>query len=96
VGDVFFDMEGDPLYPDGLEYLFGFNHIEDGKECFTPFWAHDRAAEKKAFQDAVDFITEKLKAHPDAHIYHYATYEDSALKRLAMFHGRARPRSTTC
>jgi predicted RecB family nuclease len=22
-GDLFFDMEGDPLYPDGLEYLFG-------------------------------------------------------------------------
>ena len=86
-GDLFFDMEGDPLYPEGLEYLFGFNHIENGKECFKPFWAHDRAAEKKAFQDAVDFITENLKKHPNAHVYHYASYEDSALKRLAMFHG---------
>ena len=86
-GDLFFDMEGDPLYPDGLEYLFGFNHLENGKESFTPFWAHDRAAEKKAFQDAVDFMTEKLKKHPNAHVYHYASYEDSALKRLAMYHG---------
>ena len=24
-GDLFFDMEGDPHFPDGLEYLFGFS-----------------------------------------------------------------------
>ena len=25
--------------------------------------------------------------HPDAHVYHYAAYEETAIKRLAMFHG---------
>jgi predicted RecB family nuclease len=26
-GDVFFDMEGDPFFDDGLEYLFGCGHV---------------------------------------------------------------------
>jgi predicted RecB family nuclease len=86
-GDIFFDMEGDPLFDDGLEYLFGFDHADEGRVCFTSFWAHDRVQEKKAFQDAVDFITARLKAHPNAHVYHYASYEETALKRLAMLHG---------
>ncbi|MCZ7593691.1 MAG: hypothetical protein M5U16_01345 [Hyphomicrobium sp.] len=32
-------------------------------------------------------MIERLKAHPAAHIYHYASYEASALKRLSIFHG---------
>ena len=36
-GDLFFDMEGDPLYPNGLEYLFGVHYFKDGKELFLPF-----------------------------------------------------------
>jgi predicted RecB family nuclease len=86
-GDIFFDMEGDPVFDHGLEYLFGFDHTDDGHVCFTSFWAHDRVQEKKAFQDAVDFIVARLKAHPNAHVYHYAGYEETALKRLAMLHG---------
>jgi predicted RecB family nuclease len=86
-GDLFFDMEGDPFYEDGLEYLFGFIHDDGGKERFTAYWAHNRADEKTAFENAVDFITTRLATHPDAHIYHYASYEESALKRLAMLHG---------
>jgi predicted RecB family nuclease len=86
-GDLFFDMEGDPLFDGGLEYLFGFVHLEAGAERFTPFWAHDRAEEKLAFEHAVDFIVDRLGRYPGAHIYHYAAYEETALKRLAMFHG---------
>ena len=86
-GDLFFDMEGDPLIEGGLEYLFGFAYLEDGKTAFTPFWGHDRAAESAAFEAAMDFINDRLAAYPDAHIYHYASYEESALKRLAMLHG---------
>lgn len=88
VGDLFFDMEGNPLAEGGtLEYLFGFDHVDEGVVKFTPFWAHDRAGEKRAFQDAIDFISARLAAHPDAHVYHYASYEETALKRLAMFYG---------
>lgn len=86
-GDMFFDMEGDPLFEGGLEYLFGIVVVDDGQECFHPFWGHDRGEEKAAFQAAVDFMVDRLKRHPDAHIYHYGFYEEGALKRLAMLHG---------
>jgi uncharacterized protein len=86
-GDLFFDMEGDPLYEMGLEYLFGIVHYEKGQEQFTAYWAHNRTDEKKAFEDTIDFMTARLATYPGAHIYHYASYEESALKRLAMFHG---------
>ncbi|GLW90600.1 TM0106 family RecB-like putative nuclease [Actinokineospora globicatena] len=84
-GDVFFDMEGDPyaIGGTGLEYLFGA--VAD--DTFTPFWAHTRAAERRAFERFVDFATARLAEHPDAHVYHYAPYESSALKRLAALHG---------
>ncbi|NUT91030.1 MAG: TM0106 family RecB-like putative nuclease [Saccharothrix sp.] len=85
-GDLFFDMEGDPfaLAGEGLEYLFG---VVTPDEEFTPFWAHTRPQEKLAFERFVDFATARLAEHPDAHIYHYAPYETSALKRLAALHG---------
>ena len=85
--DLFFDMEGDPLFDGGLEYLFGFVHVVGGSQVFVPFWGHTRADEKMAFEQAVDFMVAHLAAHPGAFIYHYASYEESALKRLAMLHG---------
>ncbi|SDC13304.1 TM0106 family RecB-like putative nuclease [Actinokineospora iranica] len=87
-GDVFFDMEGDPYALDGggIEYLFGAV-TADGGPRFTPFWAHSRAQEKHAFERFVDFATDRLAAHPGSHIYHYAPYEVTALKRLAAVHG---------
>lgn len=85
-GDIFFDIEGDPLFDGGLEYLFGFVHLDGGPEIFTPFWAHDRAEEKAAFEKAIDFIASRLERHPGAHVYHYAAYEATAIKTLAMRH----------
>jgi predicted RecB family nuclease len=87
-GDIFFDMEGAQFFEDGnLEYLFGFITVDDDEPRFTAHWAHDRKAEKRAFEAAMDFIAARLEAHPDAYVYHYANYEESALKRLAMAHG---------
>ena len=84
-GDVFFDMEGDPLFPDGgLEYLLGLHVV--GRD-FLAFWAHDRAQEKRAFEGCMDWLTTHLARHPAAHVYHYNHYETTALKRLAMRHG---------
>ncbi|MBF0584152.1 MAG: TM0106 family RecB-like putative nuclease [Magnetococcales bacterium] len=85
--DLFFDMEGDPLYPDGLEYLFGFYFIESGKPVFKAFWAHDHEEEKRTFQEVMDFITGHLRENPNAHIYHYNHYEETAIKRLASRYG---------
>lgn len=82
-GDLFFDMEGDPLHPNGLEYLFGIYYLKDGKHTFQPFWAHDHEAERETFGRFMRFIGDHMAAHPNAHIYHYANYEQAALKRLA-------------
>jgi uncharacterized protein len=91
-GDLFFDMEGDPLADDlgrgglGLEYLFGvYGRLgsADGLE-FRPFWAHDPAQEKAAFAAAMCLFVDQVARRPGAHIYHYAAYEPAALKRLAM------------
>jgi predicted RecB family nuclease len=86
-GDVFFDMEGDPLAEDGLEYLFGIRYREGGDYIFKPFWAHDRVEEKLAFESFMDFLRERARAFPDMHVYHYAPYEPNALKRLMSLHG---------
>lgn len=86
-GDLFFDMEGDPLEEGGLEYLFGVYFHEDGTSRFLPFWAHSRQEERQAFQAFMTFVMERLKRYPDMHIYHYAPYEVTALKRLMSLHG---------
>jgi predicted RecB family nuclease len=85
-GDLFFDMEGDPFFDMGLEYLFGVTWIEEGEPRFKPFWGTDRAGEKRAFEDFTDFVAERRREHPDLHVYHYAPYEPTALKRLMGMH----------
>ena len=82
-GDLFFDLEGDPLYPNGLEYLFGVHCMTDGKGDYQATWAHDHRQENQIFRDFMHFLENHLKAHPNAHIYHYNHYEVTALKRLA-------------
>jgi predicted RecB family nuclease len=82
-GDLFFDMEGDPLYhPDrGLEYLFGVYAPHEDR--YVDFWATDPSRERAAFEAFVDFVSERLQRYPNSHVYHYAAYEIVALKRLA-------------
>jgi len=82
-GDMFLDFEGDPLYPDGLEYLMGIYSLQSGKPVYQALWAHDHGQERVAFEQLIDFISIHLHAHPEAHLYHYSTYEDRAIKRLA-------------
>ncbi|MBV5327140.1 MAG: ribonuclease H-like domain-containing protein, partial [Chlorobium sp.] len=86
-GDLFSDMEGDPLEEGGLEYLFGLYFFENNTPQFKPFWAHSRSEEKCAFEQFMDFVTAHLSKYHDAHIYHYAAYEETALKRLMSLHG---------
>lgn len=86
-GDVFFDMEGDPLYEPGrgLEYLFGC-WMPDDEASFRAFWGTDRDGERRAFEQFVDFVTERRERYPAMHIYHYASYEKNALRKLAQLH----------
>lgn len=86
-GDVFLDMEGDPLYEPGcgLEYLFGAYCAAEQE--YVAFRALDHAEEKRAFERCIDFIAERRKRYPEMHVYHYAAYEKTALRRLAQIHG---------
>jgi predicted RecB family nuclease len=87
-GDLFFDMEGDPYVTDGgLEYLFGAVRIAGGSSEYHSWWAHDRVQEKGAFEGFVDFVMARWQQEPNLHVYHYASYETEALKRLMGRHG---------
>ncbi len=68
-----------PSIREGWSIYWAFVTGTADKAVFKPFWAHDRAEEKRAFEQAVDFIVERLEMHPAAHVYHYAAYEASAL-----------------
>ena len=81
-GDVFFDMEGYPLIEGGLEYLFGACTYEKGKSKFYDWWAYCEDDERAAFEGFVDWAYKRWKKFPDMHIYHYAAYEVTALRRL--------------
>ncbi len=85
-GDLFFDIEGDPFWEAvrGLEYLWG---IVDTHRSFKAFWAHDRAEERRAVEGVIDLIREHRAADPAMHVYHYAAYEITALKRLTCEYG---------
>jgi uncharacterized protein len=94
-GDIFFDFEGDPLWQEsatgvwGLEYLFGVIEAPIGPGMpgvFRPFWAHTREAEKQAFLDFLDYVEKRRRDHPDMHVYHYAAYEKTALRKLSVMH----------
>ncbi|WP_127131056.1 bifunctional RecB family nuclease/DEAD/DEAH box helicase [Georgenia sp. SYP-B2076] len=89
-GDVYFDFEGDPLWARGgsdwgLEYLFGLVEADTGE--FRTYWAHDRAAEKHALEGFLEYLRDRRRAHPGMHVYHYAPYEKTALRRLVGRHG---------
>jgi uncharacterized protein len=88
-GDLFFDFEGDPLWTTdghewGLEYLWGVLDVTGG---FRPLWAHDRASERQALADFLKMVNQRRKRYPKMHIYHYASYEKTALLRLAGHYG---------
>jgi uncharacterized protein len=88
-GDVVLDFEGDPLFEPGrqLEYLFGLLTLDGAERRYRSFWAHDREGERRALEEFVDIIHERLARHPDLHVYHFGAYEPSAIKRLMSEYG---------
>ena len=81
--DLYFDIEGDPFYPDTLAYLFGIYYTANGEEIFKAFWGHDREQEKESFEKLMHFMDKHLTKHPDAHIYHFGRYEIIVLQRIS-------------
>ena len=81
--DIFFDIEGFPHVEGGLEYLWGATFFNDNDERdFKDFWGHNKEDEKQAFSDFVDWAFARWCKDPSMHIYHYGSYEVSALRRL--------------
>lgn len=79
-GDLFLDLEGAAFARDGgREYLFG---VWVAPSSYLALWAHDDAEERAAFEALMDLIERQWAAFPDMHVYHFAPYEPSALKRL--------------
>jgi predicted RecB family nuclease len=80
-GDLFFDIEGNPFWDEqgSLEYLWG---VVDTGGSFDPLFAEDHPGERRAFEDFVDRVHARLADDPGLHVYHYASYEITALRRL--------------
>lgn len=92
-GDLFFDIEGDPFaLEDGVDYLFGVLEpaVRDGagRPAFHRFWSIDDEnavsleAERAAFEALIDLLMDRLERDQNLHVYHYAPYEPSAVRRL--------------
>lgn len=101
-GDLFYDIEGDPLIEEavlkdefadlrgGLEYLHGVCYLpaNSSTPVYKSFWAFSKGSEeKRCFEELMDFFSAHFQKHPNAKIYHYASYEISALKRLMCEYG---------
>lgn len=88
-GDIYFDIEGDPFFGEGgIEYLFGYAfQNEGGKLEYKKIWARTRQEERSAFDQFMTFVMGRLKRYQNLHIYHFAPYEPSAIKRLTGRYG---------
>lgn len=90
-GDLFFDFEGDPMFHVegsdrwGLEYLWGVQPANgpDGEPAeFWHLWADSPTEEREALTTFLDRVAQIRAEHPGMHVYHYAPYEVTALKKL--------------
>lgn len=81
--DIFLDFEGNHFAEGGVqEYLLGYIAGILDRERYHAIWASTADEEKAAFEHFIDVAIETRRRNPGAHIYHFAAYEQSALKRL--------------
>ena len=94
-GDLFFDIEGARYFSEdgkefGLQYLFGIVDTADTDEAgvprYTQTWCFNRQGEKRAFEELIDFITERRERNPGLHVYHYNHYEPTSVDHLTELH----------
>ncbi len=87
-GDLFFDIEGDTFVGrHGLEYLLGITYFEGEEQEYKGIWATKPTLERSAFIQFMEFVLKRQSQYPHFHIFHYASYESGAVKRLAQRHG---------
>lgn len=86
--DIFFDIEGFPLEDGGLEYLWGVTYFDENeRRRYMDFWAHDKDQEKESFRAFIEWVYKRWQQDPSMHIYHYASYEITACRKLMSRYG---------
>ncbi|MBA3844770.1 MAG: TM0106 family RecB-like putative nuclease, partial [Actinobacteria bacterium] len=87
-GDVMFDLEGDPFWTPARELTFLFGMlVRNGERWeYVPFWGHTPEQERRAFERAIDLVTERLVRWPQLHVFHYSAAEPSAIRQLMATH----------
>ena len=81
--DIYFDIEGLPLEEGGLEYLWGVAYFDEHNvRQYKDFWAHNHEQEKESFKAFIDWAYQLWQQDSSMHIYHYASYEISACRKL--------------
>lgn len=87
---MFLDLEANPYVLDnGLEYLIGAVTLAPeghSEPQYQTLWSFNRAEEKNAFETFIGKVMDRWAQDPAMHIYHYASYEPTAIKRLAGRH----------
>ncbi len=76
---LYFDIEGDPFI--GVEYLFGFWVVEEGKKPYYKYFLAEKPEDEgKMWGEFLSWI----RSLPDGYrVYHYHIYEMTKLKQLA-------------
>lgn len=86
--DIYFDIEGHPLLEGGLEYLWGASYLDatgpqGNKYAYHDWWAHTSEQERLAFEHFIDWIYQRWQQDKTMHIYHYAPYEVTAIRKIS-------------
>ncbi len=87
IGDIYLDLEGDPVWrPDrSLVFLFGWIEQDDSDEwVYRTEWAHDERSERDAYDRLVAYIRSRRELHPDMHVFHYSHAETSMLGTIVV------------
>jgi uncharacterized protein len=85
-GDIYLDLEGDPVWRPDRSLVFLYGWIQRGADDeweYQTIWAHDEASERAAYDELVARILERRKQYPDMHVFHYSHAETSMLRAIA-------------
>ena len=81
-GDLFFDFEGNPFWDDDGEPRVPLGDPRRRAPLHAAPRARPRRASGARSSSSSTSSTRASREHPDMHVYHYAQYEITALKRL--------------
>jgi predicted RecB family nuclease len=87
--DLYFDIESTQEHDSEgkLEYLLGVYYEQNNDKKYKVLWSHNREDEEKNVVKLFVFFDDHFKKYPNAFIYHYGSYEITALERLTSSYG---------